>query len=130
VSHYLLARALGNSGLSLSDVKTVNTSDADIVGAFSSPDAQAAVAWNPQLSVMRAQPGQPGVFLGADSGRNPRSAGGRYRHAQGQPALGKALAGIWYETMALMKRQDEQGKAARAAMAKLAGTTRRCSTAS
>jgi NitT/TauT family transport system substrate-binding protein len=62
VSHYLLARALGNSGLSLSDVKTVNTSDADIVGAFSSPDAQAAVAWNPQLSVMRAQPGANRCF--------------------------------------------------------------------
>ncbi len=39
------------------------------------------------------------------------------------PNLGKALAGIWYETMALMQKQDAEGKAARAAMAKLAGTT-------
>ena len=39
------------------------------------------------------------------------------------PNLGKALVGIWYETMALMQRQDAEGKAARAAMAKLAGTT-------
>ena len=31
--------------------------------------------------------------------------------------------GIWYETMALMQRQDAEGSAARAAMAKLAGTT-------
>jgi NitT/TauT family transport system substrate-binding protein len=39
------------------------------------------------------------------------------------PNLGKALTGIWYETVALMQRQDAQGKAARAAMAKLAGST-------
>ena len=39
------------------------------------------------------------------------------------PNLGKALAGIWYETMTLMRRQDAEGKAARAAMAKLAGTS-------
>jgi NitT/TauT family transport system substrate-binding protein len=39
------------------------------------------------------------------------------------PNLGKALTGIWYETMALLKRQDAQGKEARAAMAKLAGAS-------
>jgi len=36
VSHYLLARALESAGLSERDVKVVNTSDADIVAAFSS----------------------------------------------------------------------------------------------
>jgi NitT/TauT family transport system substrate-binding protein len=39
------------------------------------------------------------------------------------PNLGKALTGIWYETVSLMQRQDAQGRAARAAMAKLAGST-------
>jgi NitT/TauT family transport system substrate-binding protein len=39
------------------------------------------------------------------------------------PNLGKALAGIWYETITLMQRKDAQGAAARAAMAKLAGST-------
>ncbi len=39
------------------------------------------------------------------------------------PDLGKALAGIWYETVALMQRQDAAGKAARAAMAQLAGAS-------
>ena len=34
-----------------------------------------------------------------------------------------ALAGIWYETVSLMLRQDAEGRAARAAMAKLTGTT-------
>jgi NitT/TauT family transport system substrate-binding protein len=38
------------------------------------------------------------------------------------PNLGKALTGIWYETLALMSRDDAQGRAARAAMAKLSGT--------
>jgi NitT/TauT family transport system substrate-binding protein len=38
------------------------------------------------------------------------------------PNLGKALTGIWYETLALMSRDDDQGRAARAAMAKLSGT--------
>ena len=37
--------------------------------------------------------------------------------------LGKALAGIWYETVALMQRDDAEGKSARAAMAKLSGAT-------
>ena len=38
------------------------------------------------------------------------------------PDLGKALVGIWYETMALMTDPGEKGKAAREAMAKLSGT--------
>ena len=38
------------------------------------------------------------------------------------PKLGQALAGIWYETMALMAQDTAEGEAARAAMAKLAGT--------
>jgi NitT/TauT family transport system substrate-binding protein len=46
VSHYLLARALESNGLKLTDVKTVNTSDADIAAAFAAPDVTAAVAWN------------------------------------------------------------------------------------
>ncbi len=34
VSHYLLARGLESVGLAERDIKVVNTSDADIVGAF------------------------------------------------------------------------------------------------
>jgi NitT/TauT family transport system substrate-binding protein len=37
-------------------------------------------------------------------------------------AFGKALTGIWYETIAIMQRQDKEGQAARTAMAKLSGT--------
>ena len=38
------------------------------------------------------------------------------------PELGKALAGAWYETMAILKDKGEKGKAAREAMAKASGT--------
>ena len=39
------------------------------------------------------------------------------------PKLGKALIGAWYETLALMFKDDAAGKAAQAAMAKASGTT-------
>jgi NitT/TauT family transport system substrate-binding protein len=38
------------------------------------------------------------------------------------PDFAKALVGIWYETIALMKEQSDKGKTAREAMAKLSGT--------
>jgi NitT/TauT family transport system substrate-binding protein len=124
VSHYLLARALGTVGMKPSDVKTVNTSDADIVGAFASPDVQAAVAWNPQLSVMKAEKGSKEVFSSADiPGEILDLLVVDTATLKANPNLGKALTGIWYETVALMKQQDAKGKEARAAMAKLAGST-------
>lgn len=124
VSHYLLGRALEKGGLKFTDIKTVNTSDADIVGAFSSPQATAAVTWNPQLSVMKAQPGAKEVFSSAQiPGEILDLLVVDTKTLKANPNLGKALTGIWYETIALLQRQDAQGKAARAAMAKLAGTT-------
>ena len=122
VSHYLLARALEKGGMGMTDVKTVNTADADIVSAFASADVTAAVAWNPQLSVMRAQPGVTQVFSSADiPGEILDLLVVDTATLKANPDLGKALAGIWYDTVQLMMRQDAQGKAARAAMAKLAG---------
>jgi NitT/TauT family transport system substrate-binding protein len=124
VSHYLLARALESIKMPLTAVKTVNTSDADIVGAFSAPEVAAAVTWNPQLSAMKSTPGAKQVFSSADiPGEILDLLVVDTAALEANPNLGKALAGIWYETMALMQRQDAQGKAARAVMAKLAGTT-------
>lgn len=124
VSHYLLARGLESINMPLTDVKTVNTSDADIAGAFTAPEVTAAVAWNPQLSAMRAMPGAKVVFSSADiPGEILDLLVVDTATLKANPNLGKALAGIWYETMALMQRQDAEGKAARAAMAMLAGTT-------
>ena len=124
VSNFLLARGLEMSGLKLSDVKLVNTGDADIVGAFASPDVKAVVTWNPQLATIRAEPGATEVF---DSSRIPDEILDTMNVAtaalNANPNLGKALAGIWYETMAIMMRDDAAGRAARAAMAKAAGAT-------
>lgn len=124
VSHYLLARALESQKLPLTAVKTVNTSDADIASAFTAPQVTAAVAWNPQLSAMAATPGAKLVFSSADiPGEILDLLVVDTAALKANPNLGKALAGIWYETMALMQKQDDAGKAARAAMAQLAGTT-------
>lgn len=124
VSHYLLARGLSSVGLKLSDVKTVNTSDADIVGAFANPAANAVVTWNPQLNEVAKQ---PGAVIAFDSHQIPAEIldllAVDTATLKANPNLGKALAGIWYETIALMQRQDAQGAAARAAMAKMAGST-------
>src|SRR5690348_11064949 len=43
VSHYLMARGLASIGLTEKDVKTVNTSDVDIVAAFKAPESTAVV---------------------------------------------------------------------------------------
>ncbi len=123
VSHYLLARALETSGMKLTDVKTVNTSDADIAAAFASPDVTAAVAWNPQVTTMKGVAGTKAVFTSADiPGEILDLMVVDTATLKANPNLGKALAGIWYETMTLMAKQDAEGAAARAAMAQLAGT--------
>jgi len=123
VSHYLLARALESQGMKLPDVTTVNTSDADIVAAFSAPQTTALVTWNPQLAQVKAMPGAHEVF---DSSKIPGEILDTLvvdtATLKANPNLGKALTGIWYETLALMSRDDAQGQAARAAMAKLSGT--------
>ncbi|WEK46562.1 MAG: putative urea ABC transporter substrate-binding protein [Candidatus Andeanibacterium colombiense] len=124
VSHYLLARGLESTGLKLTDVKTVNTSDADIVGAYAAPAVNAAVAWNPQLLTMKDTAGTKEVFSSADiPGEILDLMVVDTGTLKANPNLGKALAGIWYETTALMQKQDAAGKTARAAMAKLAGAT-------
>jgi NitT/TauT family transport system substrate-binding protein len=124
VSHYLLARALEKNGIKLTDVKTVNTSDADIASAFAAPQITAAVAWNPQVTTMKGVAGTSAVFTSADiPGEILDLLVVDTATLKANPDLGKALAGIWYETMTLMAKQDAEGAAARAAMAKLAGTT-------
>jgi NitT/TauT family transport system substrate-binding protein len=123
VSHYLLARGLESAGLKMTDVKVVNTSDADIVAAFSAPETKAVVPWNPQLSEIKKLPGAHEVF---DSSKIPGEILDTLvistDVAKANPNLVKALTGIWYETTQLMYQQDAAGKAAREAMAKLSGT--------
>jgi NitT/TauT family transport system substrate-binding protein len=123
VSHYLLVRGLTSVKLKESDVKIVNTSDADIVGAFKSPDSTAVVTWNPQLMEVK---GEPDATLVYDSSKIPGeiidTMAVNTATLKDNPNLGKALAGIWFETISLMADPGDKGKAAREAMAKLSGT--------
>src|SRR5277367_2544467 len=123
VSHYLLVRGLSSVGMRERDLKIINTSDADIVAAFSTPASTAVVTWKPQLSAVVALPNTQLVF---DSSKIPgeimdlmvvNSAA-----LKANPNLGRALVGAWYETLAVMFKSDAAGKAAQASMAKASGT--------
>lgn len=125
VSHYLLARALDLVELKEKDVTVVNTSDADIVSAFtSSSDVTATVTWNPQLSEVAKTQGASMVF---DSSKVPGEIIDlmvvNTATMRDNPAFAKALVGAWYEIMGLMAKPDTaDGKAALEAMAKASGT--------
>ncbi len=120
VSDYLLSRALQSIGMTQRDVKPVNTSDADIVGAYANPDVTAAVTWNPQLSVIESMPNSTLVF---SSKQIPREILDlmivNTQTLKNNPALGKALVGAWYEIMAKMAAGDTD---ALSKMAEAAGT--------
>ncbi|MDH0894563.1 MULTISPECIES: putative urea ABC transporter substrate-binding protein [unclassified Pseudomonas] len=123
VSHYLLARGLERAGLSEKDLKVVNTSDADMVAAFATNDVQAVATWNPLLAEIEATPGVTKVF---DSSQIPGEIIDlmvvNSETLKDNPALGKALAGAWYEIMAAMSADSAAGMAAREHMAKASGT--------
>src|SRR5271170_888781 len=123
VSHYLLARALSSAGMRERDLKIINTSDADIVAAFSAPATTAVVTWKPQLSAVLAVPNTQLVF---DSSKIPGEIMDlmvvKTDVLNANPKLGKALVGAWYETLAIMFKNDAAGRAAQTAMAKASGT--------
>jgi NitT/TauT family transport system substrate-binding protein len=123
VSHYLLARALESAGMTERDVNVVNTSDPDMVGAFQTPDVTAMVTWNPMVSEILNLPNATKVF---DSAQIPGEIIDMMVANTGvvaaNPDFGKALAGIWYDTMAVMTANTDEGAAARAAMGAASGT--------
>ncbi|MDB5537507.1 MAG: putative transporter, substrate-binding protein [Devosia sp.] len=123
VSHYLLARALESAGMSERDVNVVNTSDPDMVGAFQTADVTAMVTWNPMVSEILALPGATNVF---DSTKIPGEIidmmVANTDVLKDNPNFGKALAGIWYDTMAAMTADTPEGAAARTAMGVASGT--------
>ena len=123
VSHYLMARALESAGLHERDIKVVNTSDADIVGAFAADDSTAVVTWKPQLSEILKTPNTSLVF---DSSKIPGEIMDlmvvNTATLKANPKLGKALVGAWYETMGVMFKGDATTKSARTIMAKASGT--------
>jgi NitT/TauT family transport system substrate-binding protein len=123
VSHYLLARALSSVGMRERDLKIINTSDADIVAAFSAPATAAVVTWKPQLSAVLSAPNAQLVF---DSSKIPGEIIDlmvvKTDVLNSNPKLGKALVGAWYETLAVMFKNDAAGRNAQTAMAKASGT--------
>ncbi len=123
VSHYLLARGLDTVGLKESDLKVVNTSDADMVAVYGTDDVTAVATWNPLLSEITSMPDSHLVF---DSSQIPGEIIDllviNTDTLKANPKLGKALTGAWYETMAMMSAEGPGGVAAREAMAQASGT--------
>lgn len=123
VSEYLLSRALEKNGMSEKDVKVVNTSDSDIVSAFTTPDVQAAVTWNPMLSEIAKQPGSTEVFNSSQiPGEILDLMMVKTDVLKAHPELGKALVGAWYEIMGVMQANNAKTQEANTIMAKAAGT--------
>jgi len=121
VSHYLLARALAMNGMAERDVRTVNTSDADIAAIFASDPKGAAVTWNPPLQQARNAKGAKMIF---DSSQIPGEIIDLMVVKTAAPeSLRKTLAGAWYEVMRVMNGRDKAAGDALEAMAKGAGGT-------
>lgn len=106
VSHYLLARALDMNNMSENDVKLINTSDADIASLFLSQGNAAAVTWNPPLMKTMDAPGARMIF---DSSQIPGEIiDMMVVKTDASEKLKQALAGAWYETMAVMTGNDDK----------------------
>lgn len=122
VSQYLLARALDKVHLTERDLTLVNTSDADIVAAFSTPAVGAVVAWNPQVSEILKNPAAAKVF---DSSQIPGEIidmlALKTQVLKDNPKLAKALAGAWYEVMTIMSASGAAAAESHREMAKASG---------
>ncbi len=108
VSHYLLARALDTVGLRERDVTVVNTTDADMVAAFTTSGVTAVTTWNPLVNEILKMPNATKVF---DSSQIPGEIIDtlmvKTEVLEQYPELGKALTGAWYEIMAAMESSTE-----------------------
>lgn len=123
VSHYLLARALESVDMAEKDVKVINTSDADMVAAYTTKDVTSVVTWNPLLGEIKSMPDSHLVF---DSSKIPGEIIDllvvNTDTLKANPKFGKALVGAWYEIMSTMSADDSAGKSAREFMGKASGT--------
>ncbi|ARU58461.1 ABC transporter periplasmic substrate-binding protein [Oleiphilus messinensis] len=119
VSHYLLARGLQSVGLSEQDISVVNTSDADMVAAYTTNDVTAVTTWNPLVSEILSMPNSQKVFDSAQiPGEIIDTLVVNTQTLKDNPKFGKALVGAWYEIMAKMSQE----KAVREHMGKASGT--------
>jgi NitT/TauT family transport system substrate-binding protein len=110
VSEYLFNRAMTMAGLGdhVKGVRMINTSDADLAGAFiGDPSVSAAVTWKPLVSQIAKQKGVTSIFnssqipgeildltvVRTDVLNRPDGSGQKFA---------KALAGAWYEVLGQM----------------------------
>ncbi|HEX2019411.1 MAG TPA: putative urea ABC transporter substrate-binding protein [Aurantimonas sp.] len=123
VSHYFLARALESVGLSERDITVVNTSDADMVSIYGTPEVTAVATWNPMLSEILA--GSQGTLV-YDSSSIPGEIIDMMvvntETLKANPDFGKALVGAWFEVLDLMQSDTPEGEAALESMAAASGT--------
>ncbi len=105
------------------DITEVNTSDADMVAAYKTKDVTSVVTWNPLVSTILQEPDAHKVF---DSSKIPGEIMDlMVAHTdvlKDNPDFGKALAGIWYDTVTMMMKDDAAAKAARTEMGAASGT--------
>jgi NitT/TauT family transport system substrate-binding protein len=94
-----------------------------MVAAYKTADVTAVVTWNPLVSTILEDPSAKKVF---DSSQIPGEIidlmVANSATLKDNPDFGKALAGIWYETAALMKSDSAEAKSARETMGKASGT--------
>ncbi|MBN9888752.1 putative urea ABC transporter substrate-binding protein [Salipiger abyssi] len=122
VSHYLLARALDTVNLAERDLDgVVNTSDADMIAAFSTDEVSTVVTWNPLVAEITAS--NPDATVLFDSSKIPGEILDlmvvNTETLEANPDFGKAVTGAWYEVMGLMAEGDEE---VLTAMAEASGT--------
>jgi NitT/TauT family transport system substrate-binding protein len=124
VSEYLLERAMDVNGLSaqIPQLKLMNTSDSDLVGAFlGNHGNQVAVTWKPLVSQILAQGGDVKPLF--DSSKIPGEIldllvvrTDVLQRADGSGArFAKAITGAWYETVAQLASGSEPSIAGSAA---------------
>lgn len=121
VSHYLLVRALESVGLSERDLAgIVNTSDADMIAAFSTSDVTAVATWNPMVEEILQDPTANSIYNSSDiPGEIVDIMWANTEVLDANPAFGMAVAGAWFEVMELMAAGDEE---VLTAMAEASGT--------
>jgi len=123
ISHYLLARGLELNGMSEKDITVVNTSDADMVSAYTTSDVTSVVTWKPQVSEILAMPKANNLFNSSDiSGEIIDLMVVNTQTLKDNPAFGKAMVGAWYEMMDLMTANSAKTKKVKEIMAAASGT--------
>lgn len=123
ISHYFLARALENSGMSERDISIVNTSDSDIVSAYTTPQISTVVTWKPMVNDILAMPNTNILY---DSSKMPEELLAflfvQTETLEDNPAFAKALVGAWYEMMSLMNGNTTKAKELKTIMGNASGT--------